>query len=72
MKAPRVVLTIALPPLSVYVRTGFAGVFWLNVVLTLFFYLPGVAHAFWVLRRPRVSQSQPRPRRKSKRVTSRD
>ena len=51
MSWPRIVLTVLLPPLSVYVRCGTHRVFWINGALTLLGYLPGVFHAFWLLRR---------------------
>ena len=47
----RALLTVLLPPVSVYVHTGFGRRFWLNLLLTLFFYLPGVLHAFYVIRK---------------------
>ena len=41
----RTLFAILLPPVSVYARTGMGRAFWLNVVLTLLGYLPGVLHA---------------------------
>lgn len=51
MSLPRILLTLLLPPLSVYVRCGARRPFWVNCVLTLLWYVPGVVHAFWLLRR---------------------
>ncbi len=38
-------LAVLLPPLSVYLSDGFGWHFWLNILLTLLFYLPGLVHA---------------------------
>ena len=46
----RVLLTLLVPPLMVYSRRGAGRVFWLNVLLTLLFYIPGVVHAFMTRR----------------------
>lgn len=46
-----IVLAILLPPLAVGLRYGLGGSFWLNLVLTLIGWLPGVIHAFIVLSR---------------------
>ena len=44
-----IVLAILLPPLAVGLQRGLTGTFWLNVVLTLIGWLPGVIHAFYTL-----------------------
>lgn len=46
-----IVLAIILPPLPVALRFGLSGKFWLNVLLTLIGWVPGVIHAFIVLNR---------------------
>lgn len=38
-------LAILIPPFAVYLKEGGGGHFWLNILLTLFFYLPGLVHA---------------------------
>lgn len=38
-------LAILLPPFAVYLKEGAGGHFWLNILLTLLFYLPGLVHA---------------------------
>ncbi|HET9904820.1 MAG TPA: YqaE/Pmp3 family membrane protein [Xanthobacteraceae bacterium] len=30
-------------------QVGFGGHFWLNILLTLFGYIPGIIHAIWVI-----------------------
>ncbi|MGB3848812.1 MAG: YqaE/Pmp3 family membrane protein [Tunicatimonas sp.] len=46
-----IVLAIFLPPLAVGLQKGLTGAFWLNVLLTLIGFVPGVIHAFYVLSR---------------------
>lgn len=45
----RILLAIILPPLAVFLTVGLRLHFWLNLLLTLFFVLPGVVHAIWVV-----------------------
>lgn len=47
----RILLSILLPPLGVFLQVGLGGQFWLNVLLTLLGYIPGVVHAVWVIAR---------------------
>lgn len=44
-------LAILVPPVGAYATVGPTGAFWLNVVLTLLGYLPGVVHALWLVSR---------------------
>lgn len=45
----RILIAILLPPLGVFLQEGFGKHFWINIVLTLFGYLPGIVHAVWVI-----------------------
>ena len=45
----RILLAILLPPLGVFLQVGFAGAFWLNILLTLLGYIPGIPHAVWII-----------------------
>lgn len=45
----RMIVAAFFPPLGVFLQVGLGGVFWLNLLLTLFFYLPGSIHALWVI-----------------------
>ncbi|MEZ5594253.1 MAG: YqaE/Pmp3 family membrane protein [Gammaproteobacteria bacterium] len=47
----RVLLSVLLPPLGVFFQVGLGGQFWLNILLTLMGYLPGVIHAVWIIAR---------------------
>lgn len=45
----RLVLSILLPPVGVFMEVGFGLHFWLNIVLTLLGYLPGIIHAVFII-----------------------
>lgn len=45
----RVLLSILLPPLGVFLQVGIGLHFWLNIVLTLLGYIPGIVHAVWII-----------------------
>lgn len=45
----RILLAILLPPLGVFLEVGLGFHFWLNIVLTLLGYLPGIIHAVWII-----------------------
>lgn len=45
----RIVLAVLLPPLGVFFEVGLGLHFWLNIVLTLFGYIPGIIHAVWII-----------------------
>lgn len=45
----RILIAILLPPLGVFLQVGLAGAFWLNILLTLLGYIPGIVHAVWII-----------------------
>jgi uncharacterized membrane protein YqaE (UPF0057 family) len=45
----KIVCAILLPPLGVFFEIGFGGHFWLNIVLTLLGYIPGIIHALYII-----------------------
>ena len=47
----RILLAILLPPLGVFLQVGLGLHFWLNILLTLLGYVPGIVHAVWVILR---------------------
>ncbi len=49
----RIVLSILLPPLGVFLQVGLGKHFWLNILLTLLGYIPGLVHAVWIISRSR-------------------
>lgn len=47
----RILLAILIPPLGVFLQVGIGIQFWLNLLLTLLGYVPGIIHAVWVILR---------------------
>ncbi|MCK9530174.1 MAG: YqaE/Pmp3 family membrane protein [Gammaproteobacteria bacterium] len=47
----RVVATVLIPPLGVFLRHGLRRQFWLALLLTLVGYVPGVVYAVWTITR---------------------
>jgi uncharacterized membrane protein YqaE (UPF0057 family) len=47
----RIICAILLPPLGVFLQVGLGGHFWLNILLTLLGYIPGIVHAVWIIAR---------------------
>ncbi|KXC38107.1 hypothetical protein AW893_02735 [Pseudomonas aeruginosa] len=45
----RILIAILLPPLGVFLQAGFGGAFWLNILLTLLGYIPGIVHAVYII-----------------------
>lgn len=45
----RLILTILLPPLGVFLTVGIGGHFWLNILLTILGYIPGIVHGVWII-----------------------
>lgn len=45
----RIIFAIILPPVGVFLQVGIGTQFWINVLLTLLGYIPGVIHAIWVI-----------------------
>lgn len=45
----RLIFSILLPPLGVFLKVGIGAHFWLNILLTLLGYFPGVIHAVWII-----------------------
>ena len=45
----RIIVAILLPPLGVFLQVGLTTHFWINILLTLLGYIPGIVHAVWVI-----------------------
>ena len=45
----RIILAIILPPLGVFLQEGLGKQFWLNVLLTILGYVPGIVHAVYII-----------------------
>lgn len=44
-----IILAIFLPPVAVFMKKGIMPTFWINLILTLIFFIPGLVHALWVV-----------------------
>jgi uncharacterized membrane protein YqaE (UPF0057 family) len=51
MDAIRVLFSILIPPVGVFLQVGFGVHFWLNILLTLLGYFPGLIHALIIILR---------------------
>ncbi|MDO3379036.1 YqaE/Pmp3 family membrane protein [Geoalkalibacter halelectricus] len=49
MDLVRVLIAILLPPLGVFLQVGIGKHFWINLLLTLLGYIPGLVHAIWII-----------------------
>lgn len=49
MDLVRILIAIILPPVAVFTQVGLGKQFWINLLLTLLGWLPGVIHAIWVI-----------------------
>ena len=45
----RIILSILIPPLGVFLQVGIGADFWINILLTLLGYIPGLVHAIWII-----------------------
>ncbi|WP_419176216.1 YqaE/Pmp3 family membrane protein [Desulfosediminicola sp.] len=45
----KIIFAIILPPLGVFFQVGIGKHFWINILLTLLGYIPGIVHAVWVV-----------------------
>ena len=44
-------ILMIIPPLGVFLTVGLRGAFWLNILLTIMFYVPGFIHGAYILAR---------------------
>jgi len=49
MELVKIIIAILLPPLGVFFQVGIGKHFWLNILLTILGYIPGIVHAIWVI-----------------------
>lgn len=47
----RVILAILLPPVGVFMQVGLTMHFWINILLTILGYIPGIIHALIIILR---------------------
>jgi uncharacterized membrane protein YqaE (UPF0057 family) len=49
MKIVKIILAIVLPPVAAFMQVGLTTHFWINIVLSLLFVVPGIIHALWLV-----------------------
>ena len=49
MDVLRILIAILVPPLGVFLQVGIGLQFWLNILLTLLGYIPGIIHAVYII-----------------------
>ncbi|WFB36660.1 YqaE/Pmp3 family membrane protein [Kiritimatiellota bacterium B12222] len=49
MDIVKLIFAILLPPLGVFLEVGIKPQFWINILLTLLGYIPGIIHAVWII-----------------------
>ena len=45
----KIILAVLLPPLAVFLHVGIGTQFWISLILTLLFWIPGVIYALLVV-----------------------
>lgn len=45
----KIIFAILLPPVGVFLEVGITTHFWINLILTLLGYIPGIIHALYVI-----------------------
>jgi uncharacterized membrane protein YqaE (UPF0057 family) len=49
MNLVKLLLSILLPPVGVYMNSGVSSALFINIALTLLGWVPGIIHALWIL-----------------------
>ena len=49
MDIVRIIFAILLPPVGVFLQVGLGLQFWVNILLTLLGYFPGIIHALIII-----------------------
>jgi len=49
MNVIKILLAIFIPPVAAFLQVGLTLHFWINLVLTLIFFFPGMVHALWLV-----------------------
>lgn len=51
MDLVKIIFAVLLPPLGTFLEVGLSKHFWLNILLTLLGYIPGIVHAVYIIAR---------------------
>jgi uncharacterized membrane protein YqaE (UPF0057 family) len=46
-----ILVAVFIPPLAAFMKVGLGLQFWLNILLTLLGFFPGMIHALWLVAR---------------------
>jgi uncharacterized membrane protein YqaE (UPF0057 family) len=57
MKFIRILLSILVPPIGVFMTAGVSSALFINILLTLLGWVPGVIHALWFLQKTEERQN---------------
>ncbi|HDS85382.1 MAG TPA: YqaE/Pmp3 family membrane protein [Phycisphaerales bacterium] len=49
MQLIKLILAILLPPVGAFLQVGLKKHFWINIILTILGYIPGMVHAMWLI-----------------------
>jgi len=49
MMLVKILFAILLPPVAAFLQVGLSTHFWINLILTLLGWLPGMIHALWLI-----------------------
>ncbi len=44
----KIIFCFILPPVTAFLQVGFGTHFWINLILTLLGFIPGMIHALWL------------------------
>ena len=47
----QIILAVILPPIGVLMAVGLTKHFWLNIILTILGFVPGIVHAVYIIAR---------------------
>lgn len=45
----KIIFAVILPPLGVFLEVGIGKHFWINIILTLLGFIPGIIHAVYII-----------------------
>ncbi|MCX7927376.1 MAG: YqaE/Pmp3 family membrane protein [Candidatus Omnitrophica bacterium] len=49
MKPVKVIFAIFLPPVAAFMQVGVSVHFWVNIILCILGFVPGMVHALWLV-----------------------
>ncbi len=49
MKILKIIFSFFLPPVAAFLQVGATKHLWINIILTIVGFLPGVVHALWLV-----------------------